>query len=186
MSRRRTAVIVAALLIVFFSPLIVRSIYFFSRDLQVWSTPQLNPLPAPEESPGHAVAPLEAGTLILNASVVFSGGTPHQGPESFGFTLIVNVTNIGESNISDFHVVKATAFKPDLTPVFTFGMTTSENATISSGANELLTYVEDRLVPRGTISYSYYELFLRVLITFDVNTEVIVTTPLTPVMFWIE
>ena len=67
-----------------------------------------------------------------------------------GSQLMVNASNIGEYDISDFQIVKATAFRLDCTPVYTFGMTASDNMTIVSGANELLTYEEDRYVPRGT------------------------------------
>ena len=142
LSRRKAAAcLVTCLVVVFVGPRMILNIWFFSQV-----SPNLEPLPAPEESPGDTVAPIEVGNLILNASVSFTGGTPHQGPESFGFTLMVNASNNGEYDISDFQVVKATAFRLDLTPVFTFAMTTSENMTIVSGTNvEFVAFKADKL-----------------------------------------
>jgi hypothetical protein len=156
----------------------------------IWYTsqlsPQLEPLPTPEEPPGDTVLPIEVGTLLLNATASFFGGIPHRGPESFGFRLAMNVSNIGGYDITDFRFVKATVFSWLLTPVFSFGTEDSENATIVADSSEILNRTEAGRVPRGTISYPGETLFLRVLVTFDVNIEAIVTTPLSIVHYWIE
>jgi hypothetical protein len=168
-------------LVVIFAPPIFEDLWYTSQ-----LSPQLEPLPAPEVSPSDTVLPIEVGNLLLNASASFFGGTPHRGPESFGFRLAVNVSNIGDYDITDFHFVKATAFSWPLIPLFSFGMETLENATIGADSSEIFNHTETGKVPRGTISHPSDTLFLRVLVTFDVNIEAIITTPLSIVYFWIE
>ncbi len=97
----------------------------------------------------------------------------------------MNASNVGASDITDFHVVKATAFRPNLTPIFTFGIS-SDNSTIGAGANRVLTYEESADLARGTLSLWDNEFFLRVLVTFDVDTEAILTTPLSQAPIAIE
>ncbi|MFQ5834186.1 MAG: hypothetical protein ACE5H4_15895 [Candidatus Thorarchaeota archaeon] len=149
------------------------------------STAILDPLPAPNEAPEFTVASITVGNLILNASAGFHLFFPHQGPLGFGFSLSVNVSNTGASDISDFHVVKATVFRSNLTPIFTFGVN-SDNSTIGAGANRVLTYEESTDLARGTLSLSDNEFFLRVLVTFDVNNQAILTTPLSGALIAIE
>ncbi|MFX0107668.1 MAG: hypothetical protein ACFE7R_05260 [Candidatus Hodarchaeota archaeon] len=139
-------------------------------------TPSLEHLPPPDEVPGYEVAPIVVSYTTLNASAEFFGFHPHQGPWKLGFTLKVNVTNMARRHIEDFHAVKATIFRIDLTPVSTFGID-AENATILSGETRILTYEESRYLSRDTYTYET-EFFLRVLVTFDNDTEVILTTPL--------
>jgi hypothetical protein len=179
--QKAAALVLLCLVLIFFTPRIIWYIEILQRFAQV--SPQLDPLPAPDEAPGNTTEPIIVGNLILNASGRFSGGMPHEGPQHLGFTLMINVTNIGDYDITDFQVVKVTIFWYDLSPIYSFEITEDENMTIISGSNEILNYDEDRYVPRGTIYFG--ECFLRVLVTFD-NMEAIVTTPTSMGSFWIE
>jgi hypothetical protein len=70
----------------------------------------------------------------LTASAVVNGGAPHEGPESLGFELSLNATNIGEYDITDFQVSKVTIFTTNLDSVYSFELTNQENKTITSGS----------------------------------------------------
>jgi hypothetical protein len=97
------------------------------------------------------------------------------------------VNNTGITAIDDFQVVKVTVFYENATPVYTFGAVPEGNSTISADTILVLEYENDRdmiTVPNSLLGAG--QVFARVLVTFDANSEVILTTPMTMISHFIE
>ncbi len=137
-------------------------------------------LAAPAEIPGDQVNATVIGDLTLSVTGFFSTMSTHSAPTTLNFDLDIIVNNTGSSGIDDFQVVKVTVYYENATPIYTFGVDPEGNSTILAGSILTLEYENDRdmiTVPWSLISASY--VFARVLVTYDVNTEVILTTPMT-------
>ena len=83
--------------------------------------------------------------------------------------------------------MKVTIFYENATPVYTFGATPEGNSTIPAGSILIFEYENDRdmiTVPWSLLRAG--QIFARVLVTFDVDTAVILTTPLTLIAHAIE
>ena len=139
----------------------------------------LEHLPAPEDPPSLSVNETNVGDITLSSKASFSTMEPHLSPNTFSFTLHLNVTNNGTSIINDLHVERLTIFYEDSTPVYTFGLLPSENVTISAESSRILEYQKDRdmmEVPSRLLTES--QAFASVRVTFSNDIEVILTTPL--------
>ncbi|MFW9793622.1 MAG: hypothetical protein ACFFEE_04940 [Candidatus Thorarchaeota archaeon] len=144
-------------------------------------------LPAPTGVPGYDIEEIVAGNLTLSVTGYFETMEPHIGPNTFSFTINVNVTNNGTTGIDDFNVDRVTIFYDNNTPVYTFGVVPSENTTIGADSNQILDYTKDRdmvVVPMNLLRAA--EIFARVSIIFNIDTQVILTTPLTQIPYAIE
>jgi hypothetical protein len=144
-------------------------------------------LPAPGEIPGEQVDPTVMGDLNLNVTGYFQTVVPHRYPTTFSFNLDISVNNTGTTAIDDFQVVKMTVFYENATPFYTFGAVPEENSTIPADTILVLEYENDRdmiTVPSSLLSV--WQVFARVLVTFDTHTEVILTTPMTAIAHFIE
>jgi hypothetical protein len=148
--------------------------------------PELDPLQAPEEPPDFQQVPVSIDNVTLGALVQFFMFMPHSGLNTFGFHLEINVTNDGTSSIVDFNATKASVFFENSTLLYTFGLEPKENQTIPVGERRNLGYEEDRDMPIVYSGFDYPPLYLRVLVIFNSNTEIIVTTPLTYLQIAIE
>lgn len=157
------------------------------------STPWYNPeeslphLDGPAEVPGDHVNATVVGNLSLSVTGFFHTMEPHRFPSTFTFDLDVNVNSTRVTDIDDFHVVKVTIFYENATPVYTFGATPEGNSTIPAGSILIFEYENDRdmiTVPWSLLRAG--QIFARVLVTFDVDTAVILTTPLTLIAHAIE
>ncbi|MHA2423497.1 MAG: hypothetical protein ACXAEF_01845 [Candidatus Thorarchaeota archaeon] len=148
--------------------------------------PELDPLEAPEEPPGLEQVPVSIDNVTLGALVQFFMFMPHSGYNTFHFHLEINVTNNGVSPITDFNATIASVFFENSTLLYTFGLAPKENQTIPVAERRNLTYDEDRDIPivYSNLGGNYF--YLRVLVTFNINTQIIVTTPLTPIAVAIE
>lgn len=147
----------------------------------------LSHLAAPGEIPGDQVDPIVVGNLTLSVTGVFFTMSTHNNPATFSFDLEVSVNNTGAVIIDDFQVVKVTLFYENATPVYTFGAIPENNSTIPADSILTLDYENDRdmiAVPSNLLIASY--VFARVLVTFDVDTEVVLTTPMTSIVHAIE
>jgi hypothetical protein len=149
--------------------------------------PTLEPIPAvsASENPPDdyiSVETINAGTLVLNATA--TGMIPHQGPISFYMHLVINITNTGDEDISDFHAVKASVYNTDNELFYTFSFQSDSNSTIPSGETAAISYHNSQTQIEG--SFEPWQIYARVLVTFDVNREVIITTPLIDGVFAIE
>lgn len=137
-------------------------------------------LASPAEIPGDQVNATVIGDLSLSVTGFFYTISTHSTPTTLNFDLDIIVNNTGASSIDDFQVVKVTVYYENATPVYTFGVEPDENSTIPADSTLTLEYENDRdmiSVPWSLISASY--VFARVLIIYDGNTEIILTTPMT-------
>jgi len=150
--------------------------------------PEPDPVPAPPRAPGYIVDPVQVQDLQMNAIMDnLRGAIGHEGYYHLGFDLTVNVSNLGASEITDFHTVKATLFRQNLSMIYTFDLSYQKNRTIEAESRSLFIYkIHSKSVPRGRFRVYEEDLFLRVLVTFDNSNEAIITTPLTRFMVAIE
>lgn len=162
----------------------------FQIPYYTWYNPQesLSHLPAPSSVPGEHVNATINGNLSISVIGSFYTMRPHIGPSTFDFTIDVRVNNTGDSPVTDFHVVKVTMFYESATPFYTFGVVPDSNLTIS--ANNF-TWIQEYRNDRDMVSipshlFHEYNVFARVLVTFDVENEIILTTPLTSLGHAIE
>ncbi|TFG97259.1 hypothetical protein E4H12_09120 [Candidatus Thorarchaeota archaeon] len=138
----------------------------------------LDPVP-PSSSPPQNITMVETiqvGSLFLNATANATGMIPHQGPVTFIMTLMINITNTGSENVSNFHAIKMSLYNLDSELFYTFSLHPDWNATISADETVTLTY---RNEPTRVVSLIRpWEIYGRVLVSFDTNYEAIITTPL--------
>lgn len=151
--------------------------------------PPVEPLPpiSPSEIPPDSVDAMETiqvGSLLLNATANATGMIPHYGPMTFRLHLIINLTNTGSEAISDFRAVRVSVYNTENELFYTFAFQYDWNATIQAGESIALSYhnyptsIEKPFEP--------WDIYARVLATFDVNREVILTTPLIFAIYAIE
>ncbi len=152
-------------------------------------SPAMNPLTLvpPSEDPPDNFIPVEtiqAGALMLNATANATGMIPHRGPMTFRMHLVINITNTGTEDISDFHAVKTSVYSTDNELFYTFSFQHDWNATIPAGEAVQLSYHNNQT--RIEFPFEPWQVYARVLVTFDVNREVIITTPLIDALYAIE
>jgi len=161
----------------------------WSQSPNPWYNPgeSLPHLPAPGQIPGEEVNPVVIGNLSLSITGFFYTMMPHQGPATLSLVLIVDINNTGLSAVYDFRAVKVTLFYENGTPVYTFGTAPEGNFTIPANSTLNLEYENDRdmlAIPAELFNASL--VFIRVLVTFGENTEVILTSPMTSMGHAIE
>jgi hypothetical protein len=186
--KREAAAIVAIILAI----LVVATLVVYGP----WSqqpSPFYNPeeslphLAAPTEIPGDEVNATTVGDLSLSVTGSFYTMSPHISPTTFDFDLDIFVNNTGSSSIDDFQIVKVTIFLENATPVYTFGVLPEGNSTIQASSVRTLECENDRdmvTIPHSLMIAS--QIFARVLVTFNVDSEVILTTPMSSVSHVIE
>jgi hypothetical protein len=165
------------------------ALYIYSARYFLTYIPPSNPiLPVPaSDTPPYDFEPVDtihAGSLTLNATANATGGIPHQGPMTFRMILVMNVTNTGSEDITDFHAVKVSVYNTDNDLFYTFGFLDDSNVTILAGESVSLSYRNNQT--RVEFPFEPLRIYARVLVTFDENREVIVTTPLIEAIFAIE
>jgi hypothetical protein len=138
----------------------------------------LDPLSPGEAPTNYSVQTIEAGNLLLNATAEYSGAIPHQPPINFDMRLAINITNVGNNDVEDFRAWKASVFYSDSELFYTFSLSPDGNSTIAAG--ERITLYFNNVGGRKLYAsfWPFDEIYARVLITFDVDREVILTTPL--------
>ncbi|MFX1367914.1 MAG: hypothetical protein ACFFAY_04890 [Promethearchaeota archaeon] len=151
--------------------------------------PPMEPLPPipPSDTPPDSIDSIETlqvGSLLLNTTANATGMIPHYGLMIFRLSLIINITNIGSEAISDFRAIRVSVYSTENELFYTFRFQNDWNATIEAGESVALSYqnyptsVEKPFEP--------WDIYARVLVTFDVNREVILTTPLIFAIYAIE
>jgi len=149
--------------------------------------PILDPVPPSLQPPENSTdyETISVGSLILNATGDISGMIPHSGPIDFHLNLIVNATNNGTGDITDFHAIKVSLYYLDAGLFYTFGLTPDTNFTISAGQSVTLAFHNN--ITRISTSFNYASpVYARVLVSFDTNQECILTTPILEGIFAIE
>ncbi len=149
--------------------------------------PILDPVPPSANPPENTTdyETIAVGSLQLNATGDISGMIPHSGPIDFYVSLLVNITNNGTEDVTDFHAIKVSLYYLDAGLFYTFGLTPDTNLTIPAGQSVTLTY--HNYITRIDTSFlmgSY--VYACVLISFDNNQECILTTPILEGIFAIE
>jgi len=146
----------------------------------------LDPVPPSVTPPENttSVETIQVGSLILNATATVSGMIPHSGLITYNLELVINITNTGSENVSNFHAIKMSVYKTDSSLFYTFSIQPDSNVTIPAGGALTLTYQnqETGIDASGALAEAY----TRVLVTFDPNHEVIITTPIMTGIFAIE
>jgi hypothetical protein len=148
--------------------------------------PLLEPIPPSTTPPVNSttVETIQVGNLVLNATANATGMIPHQGPMTFIMTLMINITNIGNENVSNFHAIKMSLYNLESELFYTFSIHPDWNATIPAGETVTLTY---RNEPTRVVSpIGPWTTYGRVLVTFDINEVAIITTPLIYGIFAVE
>jgi hypothetical protein len=148
--------------------------------------PPLNPLPPADETPGVEANPLTIDNITFSAHVEFFMLLPHRPPNHFSFDLDINVTNTGSSSLNNFDAVKASVFFQNNSILYTFGLIPSENYSIAAGEERTLNYENDRNIPDVLSKLQSELLYLRVLVMYNSNKQVIITSPLTNIIVAIE
>ena len=184
MTRRRVAQILVAIGCITLIALGIMIRYPSPPTLRI--LPELDPLPALEEPPGDDQVPVEIDNVTVGALVSFFMFQPHNGPNTFSFHLEINVTNNGDADIDDFNAPKASVFFPNGSLLYTFGLLPSSNNSIEVGERRTLGYDEDRDMPVVLGVLASEEICLRVLVTFNSDIAVILTTPLIYILVAIE
>lgn len=140
--------------------------------------PLLGPIP-PCDTPPQSydlVETIQAGPLLLNATAYSTGVIPHQGPITFLLSLMINITNTGNTSVGNFQSIKMSIYTTDSILFYTFSLRPDWNATILAGETVVLNYMNEPT--RIETPVRPWEVYGRVLVTFDINESAIVTTPL--------
>lgn len=142
---------------------------------------------SPSDAPGEHVNATVVGNLRMSVTGSFYTMVLHNYPATFDFTIQVSVNNTGSSSIDDFQVMKVTMFFEDATPVYTFGVVPDSVFMIAGNSTWVQEYQNDRDMVSIPSDFLWApQTFARVLVTFDNGTEVILTTPLTPLGHGVE
>lgn len=165
------------------------ALYSFSARYIFTNIPPPDPIPpvSARNTPPEDIFPVEtihAASLTLNATANATGGIPHQGPMAFRMILVMNITNTGSEDIIDFHAVKVSVYSTDNELFYTFDFLNDSNVTILAGESVSLSYQNSQTSVE--FPFEPWNIYARVLVTFDVDREVIVTTPLIEAIFAIE
>lgn len=181
MSGRNRNTVFGAVLVGLFVLMIGIALYGFSPTMY-----PIAPVPPSEAPPDNyiSVETIRAGTLTINTTANATGMIPHRGPMTFRMHLVINITNSGSEDISDFHAVKTSVYNTDNELFYTFIFQYEWNATIPAGETVQLSYHNNQT--RIEFPFEPWEVYARVLVTFDVNREVIITTPLIDALYAIE
>lgn len=153
-----------------------------------WYNPEesLPHLATPGEILGNQVNATIFENLSLGVTGFFSTMSPHQAPSTFSFSIDLSANNSGETTVK-LHVVKVTIFYENGTPIYTFGVDPDGNYTIPVITTMNLNYQNDRdMVSIPSNFWNTQYVFARVLVTLDVVTEIVLTTPLTQILHAIE
>ena len=177
--RRLIGVIFVAFVIVVTGVLII--------PLQVEEPPIiLDPVPPSTHPPENttAVETIQVGHLIFNATANATGMLPHIGPITFYLNLFITITNTGLEDITDLNASKMSVYNLDSELFYTFSIRPESNETIPAGNTETLVYHNQET--HFDDPFGPWNIYARVLVTFGVNQEAIITTPLIYGLFAIE
>ena len=146
----------------------------------------LEPVPPSAHPPENttAVETIQVGHLIFNATANATGMLPHNGPITFYLNLFITITNTGLEDITDFNASKMSLYNLDSELFYTFSIRPETNATIPAGSTETLVYHNQEY--HCDVPFGPWNIYARVLVTFGVNQEAIITTPLIYGLFAIE
>lgn len=147
----------------------------------------LDPVPPSDNPPENTTTyeTITLGSLILNATGTISGMIPHTGPITFYMNLMINVTNNGTEDVEDFHATKMSLYYQSSELFYTFSFSSDANATIPAGETVTLNYLnqETHLDTSFSITSGVYA---RILVSFNINQQCILTTPILAGIFAIE
>ncbi len=149
--------------------------------------PLLNPVPPSDDPPVNYTdyETITVGLLILNATGNISGMIPHSGPITFNVALMINITNTGAEDITDFQAIKMSLYYQTSDLFYTFSFTSDENITILAGESLTLNCIN-----KETLLYTSFNIavgvYARVLVSFNSDQECILTTPILEGIFAIE
>jgi hypothetical protein len=148
-------------------------------------------VPPPESAPGLEPIVYRDGDVELWAEAEFSQdfmpAIPPEGPPFYAF-IKINITNTGNSTISNLGASRATVYYNDtLDPLVTLNLTSAiqyfKEVEIRPGESIVMEFINDRseifspTIEEGTV------LFARVVFTWGEGNEQILTTPPKALMF---
>lgn len=147
----------------------------------------LDPVPPSQDPPENSTSyeTIILGSMILNATGNITGMIPHSGPITFNMYLMINVTNNGTEDITDFHAIKMSLYYQSSGLFYTFSLTPDTNVTIAAGQTVTLTYQNQETSLDTSFSLTS-PIYARVLVSFDIDQECILTTPTLEGLFAIE
>lgn len=146
-------------------------------------------VPPPDEPPTDEVAPIQVDYLVFEANVVFwQNFMPIIPPEGPPFYLVLEITvkNYGNIPISGFTAIKTTVYFAATTrALHTFQLEPldSANNSIHPGEIRKLEFTNERSTIFSPDLEEGTKLYARVLVRWESDQAVILTTPLAPVEF---
>lgn len=147
------------------------------------------PVPPPVEPPTDEMAPIQVDYLVFEAKIIFWQNfmpiIPPEGPP-FYLVLEIIVKNYGNIPISDITAIRTTVYYAATTrALHTFKLEPfdSVNNLIRPGETRKFEYTNDRSTIFSPDLEEGTELYARILVRWESEHEVILTTPLAPVEF---
>ncbi len=156
----------------------------------------LDPLqvPPPEEPPGEELEPTTKDGLTATARAIywqdFMPSVPPEGPP-FYTVIWINVTNTGNITITNFYAVRVTIYFHDtMSPLVTLDLESTVQyfvwPEVKPGESFEFEYTNSRASIFSPTIEKYTILYSRVLTRWGNESELIVTTPPSPLEFAIE
>lgn len=185
MSNRNQRMIIGAVLVAIV--ILAMGVFLSILMLQPEVTPPLDPVSPSENPPENTtdVETIQIGPLIMNVTANATGMIPHNGPITFHLSVFLTITNTGLEFITDFNISKMSVYNLASELFYTFSFQQSyANATIPAGSTITLIYSNQE--QHIDVPFEPWDIYARALVTFDVNREAILTTPLITGIFAIE
>jgi hypothetical protein len=151
----------------------------------------LEPVPPPTEPPSEVVDNITVGNLELAASAFFwqdfMPSIPPEGPP-FYLVIRVNVTNTGNVAIFGLDVSRVSVYFNNLTLLHTFDIEPgvsccSDEFSVSPGHTEIFEFTNNRENIFSPEVAEDTELFARILLTWDSDSQAIITTASVPLLY---
>ncbi|UCH03378.1 MAG: hypothetical protein JSW05_07200, partial [Candidatus Thorarchaeota archaeon] len=150
-----------------------------------------DPVPPPDEPPSEVVDNITAGTLELAASAFFwqdfMPAVPPDGPP-FYLVIRVNVTNHGNVTVFSLDVPRVSVYFRNLTLLHTFEIEPgvsccSDEFSVAPGHTEIFEFTNKRESIFSPEVAEDTELFARILLTWDSDSQAIITTAPVPLLY---
>lgn len=151
----------------------------------------LDPVPPPDEPPSEVVGNITVDELDLAASAFFwqdfMPSIPPEGPP-FYLVIRVNVTNNGNLIVFGLDVSRVSVYFNNLTLLHTFDIEPgvsccSDEFSVAPGHTEIFEFTNNRESIFSPEVAEDTELFARILLTWDSDSEAIITAASVPLLY---